>query len=105
MSITPEQLSPFISEPLSDDDVSKLIEEHIETSPHGFGVASACLKEYGTSVAAIIADLEAEQGDINQGAADFRVPVEAILAAVFFYWRHKDVIDAEITVRRSGFTD
>jgi uncharacterized protein (DUF433 family) len=82
----------------------EMIEHYVDPAPGGFGIARARLRDSGTSVAAIIADLDAEDGDFQQVAQDFSTMIEAILAAVYFYWQRKDVIDAEVTVRRSGFT-
>ncbi|MEX2425956.1 MAG: hypothetical protein WD401_04245 [Thermomicrobiaceae bacterium] len=103
MSVTRDQISEYISEPMSEDQITALIDHWIDPDPRGFGVPDACLKRTGTSVAAIIADLEAEDGDVLQAAEDFSAANDEILAAVFFYWRHKEIIDAEITLRRSGF--
>lgn len=103
MSVTRDQIRQYISEPMSEDQITALIERWIDPDPRDYGVSDARLKRTGTSVAAIISDLEAENGDVGQAAQDFVATHDEILAAVFFYWRHKEIIDAEIALRRSGF--
>ena len=103
MSVTKEQVRPYISEPMEDEQIDAIIAKHIDPHPHGFGPARARLHGPGVSVAALIANLEALNGDVQKTAADFNATVEEVLAAIYFYWKNQTVIDAEITVRRSGF--
>jgi uncharacterized protein (DUF433 family) len=105
MSITRDQISPYISRQLSDDEVRELIEQHIDTESLGTGIARARVRGTGTTVATVIQELEAVAGDVQAAAKDYDLTVEQVLAAVFFYWEHQNVIDAEITVRRSYFMD
>lgn len=105
MSITRDQVNPYISRPLSDDDVRELIERHVDTESLGAGIARARIRGTGTTVAAVIMNLEAVAGDLKKAADDYDLTVEQVLGAVFFYWEHQDVIDAEITLRNSWFMD
>jgi uncharacterized protein (DUF433 family) len=73
-----------------------LVAEHIDANPHGRGPSEARLAEHGTSVWAIVAYWNATNHDTVEVARDFGVPVEAIEAALAFYRRHKDLIDARL---------
>ena len=76
----------------------ELIARHIEpdscrTAPH-----EARLVEHGVSVWALVAYLEVVNGDVRQLAEDYDVPLEAVQAALAYYQRHKDLIDARIAL-------
>ena len=71
--------------------LEQLIGEHIDES---LGTAEARLKKYGVSVWAIVGHLEGVSGDMQQVAADYDVPEEAIQAAERYYRKHKRLIDA-----------
>jgi hypothetical protein len=94
MSVTREQVQAHISRPLSDDEIEALIERHIDPEPEGFSIARARLRNAGASVAAVIADLEALNGDVEKTAEDFDACTVEILAAVFFFWQHLEIIPA-----------
>jgi uncharacterized protein (DUF433 family) len=74
-----------------------LIERHIAVDPAGRGPADAYLREYGTSVWALVAYLQGDAaGDLERVAADYEVPLEAARAALAYYARHKALIDARL---------
>jgi uncharacterized protein (DUF433 family) len=75
-----------------------LIEQHIDANPRGLGPAEARLLEYGTSVWALVAYLEACGGDVEAVATDYEVPMEAVEAALAYYRRNKAIIDARLTL-------
>jgi uncharacterized protein (DUF433 family) len=74
-----------------------LIDRHIAVDPTGRGPADAYLKDYGTSVWALVAYLQGgATGDAGRVAADYEVPLEAVRAALAYYARHKAHIDARL---------
>lgn len=72
----------------------ELIERFIEDSP--YGKADARLRDHGVHVWAIIGQLRVHNGDINEVVYDYRVPREAIEAALAYYRQNKKYIDARL---------
>jgi uncharacterized protein (DUF433 family) len=76
-----------------------LIEQYIEEDPYRPGPADAQLKEYGTAVWALISYLDrALGGNVEQAAADYEVPLAAVEAALAYYRRHRELVDARIAL-------
>ena len=73
-----------------------LIARYIEQNPHYPSLDAARVREYGVSVWSIIAHLRAIGGDVAHVAADYALPCEAVEAAIAYYRRYKDLIDARI---------
>ena len=78
------------------EQVDRLIEEWIEPNPQSPGSADVRLKEYGVPIWTLIGHLEVVNGDITQVARDYDIVGEAVDAALAYYNRHKEVIDARI---------
>ena len=72
----------------------ELIDQYIEPNPYHPGIADARLRGYGVSVRALIAYDEAVHHDVDRVARDYRLPREAVEAALAYYRQHQDVIDA-----------
>lgn len=87
-----------INESANQDDPSDdyLISVYIERNPHRPWDEEARLSRYGVPIWAIIAYTNAVDGDLSQVAEDYVVPYEAVIAAIRYYARHKDSIDARI---------
>jgi uncharacterized protein (DUF433 family) len=80
-----------------------LIDRHIAVDPDGRGPADAYLKDYGTSVWALVAYLQGgAAGDARRAAADYEVPLEAVRAALAYYARHKAHIDARLLLNSAA---
>jgi uncharacterized protein (DUF433 family) len=80
-----------------------LIDRHIAVDPDGRGAADAYLKDYGTSVWALVGYLHGDAaGDVGRAAADYEVPPEAVRAALAFYARHKALIDARLLLNSAA---
>ena len=79
-----------------------LIAQHIDANPHGRGPADARLREYGTSVWALIAALQACAWNKVATADDFEIPVEAVDAAIAYYHAHKAAIDAKLLLNTAA---
>lgn len=72
----------------------ELIERYVENSPSG--IADARLRDYGVHVWAIIGQLRVHDGDIKEVMRDYRIPSEAIEAALAYYRENKDYVDARL---------
>jgi len=77
-------------------DPDQLIAEWIEEDPYHPGPANVRIKDYGNHVWALAGDLPLYGGDLQAQADDCELPVEAVAAAVAYYSRHREVIDARI---------
>lgn len=79
------------------DDISLLIENHIESHPHWSTPGEARTIFGAVPVWAIIGYLEAVKGDITCAAADYDLHHDAVEAAAAYYHRHRDAIEARIS--------
>ena len=79
-------------------DDEQLIERHIDPNWDRYpgGRADARLREFGVPVWALVGHLRAVGNDVDQVAADYVLPREAVDAALAYYRRHKDLIDARL---------
>ena len=76
----------------------ELIERYIDldTDRYPGGRADARLREYGVPVWALIGQLRVLDGDVDQLARDYELPREAVDAALAYYRRNKEYIDARL---------
>jgi uncharacterized protein (DUF433 family) len=74
----------------------ELISQHVERHPIKRGIADARLREFGTPIWALAGYYLGMGCDIERVAADYDLPIEAVVAALAYYRRHKAVIDARI---------
>ncbi len=77
------------------NDPDERVRRCLEPDPSHLGPAEVRLKGYGVSAWAIIGYWKAT-GDIAEVAAGYDVPVEAVEAALAYYDRHRDIIDARL---------
>jgi uncharacterized protein (DUF433 family) len=85
---------------MTDDE---LIGRYIELNPRRPGLDRAELKEAGVEVWALVAYYQdAGQGDVERVARAYAVPSEAVEAALAYYRRHQDLIDARLKLLRAG---
>lgn len=54
------------------------------------------VREGGVPIWALIGYLEAVEGDLDRAARDYEISRDAVEAAVAYYRRNRDVIDARI---------
>lgn len=73
-----------------------LMARWIRPHPHRSGAADVVVAESDVPVYALIGDLSVVAGDLDRVAADYEVPREAVEAALAYYRRHRDLIDARI---------
>jgi uncharacterized protein (DUF433 family) len=84
--------------------VEVLIARHIDPDPYGLGPATACLREHRLSVHTLVARLRECGGDVEDAADDLGVPAECVLAALYFAWRFRSLIDARVSPRQRVFS-
>ncbi len=72
-----------------------LVAAYIEQNPNRFGTDEARLKGYGVAVWAIIGYWKGA-GDLTETTEGYDVPIEAVEAALAYYDRHGDIIDARL---------
>lgn len=77
-----------------------LIEQYIELDPRRPRLDDAQIKEFGIAVWAIIGRLEAAHGNVEQAAADYDLPPDAVRAALAYYTQHRETIDARRAANR-----
>jgi hypothetical protein len=75
----------------------------IGLDPHRPGLHRVRLLDYGRPLWAIIANLQAVEGDVAQTAEDYDLPVEAVMAAKAYYEAHPQYIDAWLLINDSAF--
>ena len=79
----------------------ELIDKYIEPNPYRPGAAEARVVEYAVPVWALVGHLEAVHDDVAQVAHDYRLPREAVEAALAYYRRYKTLIDARLEANAS----
>jgi uncharacterized protein (DUF433 family) len=79
-------------------DERELIERYVDldTDRYPAGRADARLHTYGVPVWALIGQLRALDGDVEQLARDYELPREAVEAALAYYRCNKIYIDARL---------
>jgi len=77
-------------------DPDERIRRCLEPDPRYLGAAEVRLKGYGVSVWAIVGYWKASPGDLTDVAAGYDVPVEAVEAALAYYHRNREIIDARL---------
>lgn len=75
-----------------------LIERYIELDPRRPGPSEARLRQSGVPVWILVAQLSGMNGDVEQVAADYHLPLEAVHAALAYYHCHTPIIDARIAM-------
>ncbi|GEM_PF-484435 len=74
-----------------DDLISKYIDE--KQRP-----LEADLEQWGIPIWALIGYWKAAKNDVDVVARDYKIPIEAVHAALHYYEKHKDIIDAKLMV-------
>jgi uncharacterized protein (DUF433 family) len=87
---------------LSDVDEAEL-DAMVEQDPRRPGRHNARMRDYGTHVWAIIAALQGTNWDIPRVASEYHMPEEAIRAAIRYYERNKEFIDAELLLQHEEY--
>ena len=85
---------------LTDDE---LITRYIELNPRRPGRDRAQVRDAGVEVWALVAYYQdGTSGDIDQVARAYDIPVDAVRAALAYYARERDLIDARLKLLRSA---
>jgi uncharacterized protein (DUF433 family) len=81
----------------TEQEKAQLIAKYVARDPRRPGIYNAVVVPEGVSVWVIIARLYAVNGgDIDEAAAEYDLPPEAVEAAFAYYEQHKAAIDAKI---------
>ena len=94
----------ILPEDAASNDDGALIARYIKPDPDRPGRAYAYFPDYGYSVARIIRDVNSANGDIAATARHWEMPDDAVRAAVAFYRRYRDFIDARILIEDDPYT-
>jgi hypothetical protein len=70
----------------------------MEDDPQWLGPAGVWLRPYGVSIAALIGHWHAVDHDVEQVAADYKIPLPIIVAAVDYYEQHQSEIDTRLAL-------
>lgn len=81
---------------IDEADEKRLLDRWIRFYPGRRTPDDARLEEYGTPVWALIGHLPAVGDNIALVAEDYRLPLEAVEAAVAYYHGHQAAIDAKL---------
>lgn len=84
-------------------DGQKLIERYIdpEWDRYPGGRADARLRDSGVPVWALVGQLQVLDDNVDQLAADYEIPREAVDAALAYYRRNKAYVDARLLLNRA----
>jgi uncharacterized protein (DUF433 family) len=86
----------------NDLDEQQLIEKYIDLNYDRYGGrADARLKHSGVSVWAIVAFLPIYDGDVDKVAWHFQLLPEEMEAALAYYRRHKQYVDARVLLNEA----
>ena len=77
-----------------------LIHKYIEQDPYRPGKADARIKNEGVHVWALIGHMPEERRDATEIALAYRLPLEAVHAAIAFYERYRCIIDDRIAANQ-----
>ena len=80
-----------------------LIDAYVDLPPHRPDPGDARLAAYGYPVWIVIDALAAADHDLARVARDYELPEEAVRAAVAFYRRHREAIDARAGANAAAF--
>src|SRR5262245_39993135 len=75
----------------------------VEQDPRRPGRHNARMRDYGTHVWAIVAALQRTAWDIATVADEYHMPEVAVRAAVRYYERNKELIDAELLLQHEEY--
>lgn len=85
----------------ADDDA--LIDAYVVVDRRRAGPGGARLATYGYPIWILIDALGAADQDLVRVAGDYEIPEEAVRAAIAFYRRHRDAIDARARANADFF--
>ena len=78
------------------EDAADLIEQYIREDPEWPGPAEARIAGYGVPVWALIGYYRVVNADLSRVATDYDLPEDAVRAALAYYRRHQEEIDARL---------
>jgi uncharacterized protein (DUF433 family) len=79
-------------------ELDQLIANHIDPHPDGAGVSEAATRDRNVAVWALIGYIEVSKGDLDDVASGFCISTDAVRAAVAFYARYRQAIQARLLI-------
>jgi uncharacterized protein (DUF433 family) len=79
----------------------RLIRQYIERDPFDLGPDDAQIVGHGVAVWALLTYLHSVDNDVVRTAIDYGLTRDAVEAAIRYYCRHQEVIDARICLNES----
>ncbi|MDI3340574.1 MAG: hypothetical protein QJR03_08580 [Sphaerobacter sp.] len=73
-----------------------LIARHIDSDTVRGGPEYARLRDSGLAVWCLVAGMDPWEDSLEDLAEDYEVSPESVLAAIYYYWQHRDAIDRRI---------
>jgi uncharacterized protein (DUF433 family) len=80
--------------------MATVTEQDIQPNPYRPGVDEAVLGDFGIPVWAVVGAIVLAHATPDEVARDYQIPVAAVRAALAYYERHKDAIDARIAANQ-----
>jgi uncharacterized protein (DUF433 family) len=78
-----------------------LVLKYIQIDPDWDSEDDARIMGHGVQVWALIGALDGNESDVEEVARDYRIPLEAMEAALAYYRSHKDAIDCRLAAHRA----
>lgn len=103
MSITNQNPVGDSAQMVAFEAIEALISRHIDPNPAGLGPANARLRESEISVWLLVACMDQFGENLEDLAEDYEISEDAAMAALYFYWRHREAIDKRISHGRAAF--
>lgn len=86
---------------VTSEEASALIERYIEHRTPQNSRADAVVRDTGVPVWALVGYLPAVEGNLNQVAQDYDLPLDAVIASIYYYSENKGAIDCRIEANYS----
>ena len=94
IAIRPERGAAAVG--IIDDNETRLFTKWITASDYSASAGEARIAGTGVPVRALIGHLPAADNDVCQVAKDYELPVDAVRAAIAYYQRNREAIDARL---------
>ncbi|HET7037968.1 MAG TPA: hypothetical protein VFI42_20010 [Thermomicrobiaceae bacterium] len=98
-----EMIRALVDTSTPSGEIEAIVARHVEPRPGGLGPDRARLRDSGVSIWLIIADLDATDGDIEQVIHDYDLHASEVIAAIYYYLRNPELIEARVALNEAGY--